>query len=280
MKRQALVRPLACVFLALLCERGASADVTDYLARAREGERLFKSGDLARSEAAYQEALLMRAALGERIQAVDGVVERIALVLRAQGRCNDRARVLREELLRAEKDSGAHSEQVTLELSLLAHLANARGEYVEALRLGERLLGILEPILSDRDLASPRTFLAFLYLAQGQVERGRELHAKSLKGRERRALSDPLGNAMLLANQAWVLAIRGEHSSAVGRFEEAVRAIERDVGVDHPNLASVLEGYAASLEQAGRKGAAQSARSRAKRAWRQARARVGCGAAR
>jgi tetratricopeptide (TPR) repeat protein len=179
-----------------------------------------------------------------------------------QGRLDDAERSL--ELAR-ERAALSKGNELDLAASLvnLAVVRRAQGDTAGALELQQEALGIREKVLgpNDPDVATSLNSIAALYSARDEYAAAEPLLNRALKIREQALGADDLHTVQSVNNLALLLAAQGRYGEAEPLYRRAAVAFEQQQRTRE--LATVLENYAALLEDTGRSDEAKKMQARA-----------------
>jgi CHAT domain-containing protein/tetratricopeptide (TPR) repeat protein len=167
------------------------------------------------------------------------VVGQLADILRTQGR-NEEAQLLYARTLAIfEKVLGPDSRDVAATLGSLALVYKDQGRYEEAEPLYVRSLAILERTLDPGDpfISKALNNLAVLYQLQGRRREAEPLLQRSLALSEKNP--DESAIAGSLNNLASLYEDEGRLEEAESLYKRSLDLLERALGPDHPNVATL-----------------------------------------
>ena len=179
-----------------------------------------------------------------------------------QGRLEDAERSL--ELAR-ERASAGKGNELDLAASLvnLAVVRRAQGDTAGALELQQEALGIREKALGPNhpDVATSLNSIAALYSARDDYAAAEPLLTRALTIREQALGPDNVQTVQSVNNLALLYAAQGRYGEAEPLYKRAAATFEQQQRTRE--LATVLENYAALLEDTGRADEAQAMEARA-----------------
>jgi tetratricopeptide (TPR) repeat protein len=179
-----------------------------------------------------------------------------------EGRLEEAERRL--EVAREHAASGKDNDlEIAASLVNLAVVRRAQGDIPGAIELQKEALSIREAKLGidHPDVASSLNSLAALYGAQDDYAAAAPLLLRALAIREKALGPDDRRTAQSLNNLALLYAAQGRYADAEPLYQRAVAVFERRT--EPTALATVLENYAALLEETGRADAAREMEARA-----------------
>ena len=179
-----------------------------------------------------------------------------------EGHLEDAERSL--EMARERAASGKGNElEVAASLVNLAVVRRAQGDIAGALELQNEALAIREQMLGadDRAVASTLNNIAGLYSAEDNYAAAEPLLTRALSIREKTLGADNRHTAESLNNLALLYAAQGRYPEAEPLYQRAVTNFEQQKR--NGDLATVLENYAALLEDTGRTDEAKQMNARA-----------------
>ncbi len=229
---------------------------------AETAEILGTLSELARHAGVYDEAERLRieqlhareAAFGKQHPKVGESIQGLARVRRSQGRNDEAERFYLQAIGIDEAALGKEHPDLAKLLADLAGLYVIEDRRVEAITLYDRALGILERSYGLAHPATEQVALAIAPLRAGAGPNDPE------NQRYQRILSMA---AQSLNRRAGVYHNLGEYAAAEELFKQAIEMLERAFGPEHPDVAVVLENYAALLRKMGRAKNAEETERRA-----------------
>jgi len=173
-----------------------------------------------------------------------GYLNQLANLFRGLGRYQDGIAPAMEAVAIAE--SSFRPTKVATYLNTLGVLHHYQGNYIEALPLFERTLGIRERELGGNhpDTAMSLNNLALLYKLMGRYEAALPLYERSLKIREDVLGENHPDTAMSLNNLAALYYSTGRYEAALPLVERALEIREDVLGRNHPDTAMSLNDLA------------------------------------
>ncbi len=168
-----------------------------------------------------------------------------------EGRLGDAERSLEQARQQAATGAGTDLE-LAASLVNLALVRQAQGDIAGALALQQEALGLREKALGPDhpDVAKGLNSIAALYSLQNDYTAAEVPLARALAIREHALGSANRYTAQSLNNLALLYAAQGRYAEAEPLYQRAVAILEKQAYPE--DLATVLENYAALLEDAGR----------------------------
>jgi CHAT domain-containing protein/Tfp pilus assembly protein PilF len=150
-----------------------------------------------------------------------------------------------------EKTNAVDHPAVAVSLANLGLVLRRQGKLDEAREAYERALRIRETALGAEHIDVGRVLAALSALASntGDFSRARELGERALRIAERAA--DPVAEAGAANNLALALFQLNDHAGSRQRLEQALRAYERALGPDHPEVGKTLSNLANVVSESG-----------------------------
>jgi tetratricopeptide (TPR) repeat protein len=180
-----------------------------------------------------------------------------------EGRLEEAERQL--EVARERAASGTDNQpEVAASLVNLAVVRRAQGDVAGALQLQQEALAVREKQLGPEhpDVATSLNSIAALYSAQDDYAAAAPLLVRALAIREKALGPDDRRTAQSLNNLALLYAAEGHYAEAEPLYQRAVAIFEQRQ--ESNELATVLENYAALLDETGRVDAAREMDARAR----------------
>jgi tetratricopeptide (TPR) repeat protein len=169
------------------------------------------------------------------------------------------------EVARERANAGKDNElEVAASLVNLAVVRRAQGDLPGALQLQQEALAIREKQLGPEnpEVATSLNSIAALYGAQDDYTAAAPLLTRALAIREKALGPDDRRTAQSLNNLALLHAAEGHYADAEPLYQRAVSIFEQRH--DSAELATVLENYAALLDETGRADVAREMEARAR----------------
>ncbi len=164
--------------------------------------------------------------------------------------------LFRQALAIDEKTFGEDHREVATDLDWLAWLYDVQGKTAEAVPLHTRALGIWEKTLGPDHpfVACSLNHLAAIYHRQDKNGEAESLYLRSIAAGEKIDALDPGAPvvAIALSNLALLYEDEGNYAPAATLYKRALAIREKALGLDHPDVASVLEHMAMLYNKTGR----------------------------
>jgi tetratricopeptide (TPR) repeat protein len=198
------------------------------------------------------------AELQDRPDALEGAsrLHDDAVSARARGEFATAAALAREALSIFEHALGPDHPDVANVLNTLAGSYEDQGEYVQAERLYQRSVEIMEPLTGSFEVAMLRVqslgYLAGIYRIQGRYREAETLYRRALPLAEVSLGPDHLEVATCLNNLAVLYKYTAQFGQATRLYRRALAITQQAVGLDHPDVAAIYHNLGGLEHACGR----------------------------
>lgn len=255
-----------CFLISVEASHANQQPVNFWLQNGQAGDKAFRNKNYAEAESFYLAAIEKAKGFGVQRQSTDPNLSRLIRVYGAMRRYPEVEKKFRQELLKAEQESGADDPRLLLHLNLLGLLELAQGRFDQALSLLERSLSITTNAFpgDSPGLAPLLNTIAFLRYERDENGQADLLFRRSMKIREKSLRQDPLDDAMAAANHALLSQQQGKFDESTKAYRLAIALVEKEISPDHAVLAIILENYADLLRNTNRPTEASKLEARAR----------------
>jgi tetratricopeptide (TPR) repeat protein len=180
----------------------------------------------------------------------------LAVTRQAKGRFHEALPLCRQALVIVECAVGPHHPDVANLLNTLAGLYEDLGDHVEAERLAQRSVVLMEEVTGSLELEVLRLqslgTLAGIYRVQGRYAEAEPLFRRALALAEAALGADDLEVATCLNNLEVLYKYTGRFAKAQRLYRRALAIKEQALGPDHPDVAMTLNNLAILYKAAGK----------------------------